>query len=426
MAIAFVRANPISRQKGQSVVASAAYRACEKLYDERREKIQDYTKKGGHIDGGLILPDGVKLTREELWNAVEAFEKRIDARLSKEILVALPKELSVEENIALSKDIAALISREQKADGQVDQYCVDWNIHEPHQEAATDEDGNFLLDENGKRILEDNDNIHLHILSTERAWDFDKSTFRTKKDRDRNSKEWMENMKLKIGELINMRLREKGVQEVDFRSFDVRNEEAKQKTGKELEAPQVHHGPEKTNLDRKRRRRINRTKRNLKNVKDELSRIQKKEKESSKMPVNRTRTEAAKTDFSAWTRKAPEKVEGIKSVSGEKTVKSASGAEVTPSTTVNPKKQAGSPKTISVSVPAPVAKSSKPAEVPKPAPVSFPVAAGPGTSRSGSVNHNQGPKVRCLLCGVIEYPECKKCKFRDKENEVSNDSGYSR
>lgn len=45
MAIAFVRANPISRQKGQSVVASAAYRACEKLYDERREKIQDYTKK---------------------------------------------------------------------------------------------------------------------------------------------------------------------------------------------------------------------------------------------------------------------------------------------------------------------------------------------------------------------------------------------
>jgi hypothetical protein len=415
MAIAFVRANPISRQKGQSVVASAAYRACEKLYDERREKIQDYTKKGGHVDGGLILPDGVKLTREELWNAVEAFEKRIDARLSKEILVALPKELSVEENIALSKDIAALISREQKADGQDEQYCVDWNIHEPHQEAATDEDGNFLLDENGKRILENNDNIHLHILATERAWDFDKSTFKTKKDRDRNSKEWMENMKLKIGELINMRLREKEIQEVDFRSFDVRNEEAKQKTGKELEAPQVHHGPEKTNLDRKRRRRINRTKRNLKNVKDELSRIQKKEKESAKLPVNRTRTEAVKTDFSAWTRKTPEKVE-----------KSTPAAEVISSTTVNPKKQAGRPKIISVSVPAPVAKSSKPAEVPKSAPVSFPVATGPGTSRSGSVNQNQGPKVRCLLCGVIEYPECKKCKFRDKENEISNDSGYSR
>ena len=223
-----------------------------------------------------------------------------------------------------------------------------------------------------------------------------------------------------------MRLREKGIQEVDFRSFDVRNEESKQKTGKELEAPQVHRGPEKTNLDRKRRRRINRTKRNLKSDKEELSRIQKKEKESSKMPVNRTRTEAAKTDFSAWTRKAPEKVEGNKSVSGVKTVKSAPAAEVTSSTTVNPKKQAGSPKPISVSVLASVAKSSKPAEAPKPAMVSFPVAYGSGTSRSGSVNQNQGPKVRCLLCGVIEYPECKKCKFRDKENEISNDSGYSR
>ena len=31
MAIAFIRGNAISRQKGQSVVASAAYRACEKL-----------------------------------------------------------------------------------------------------------------------------------------------------------------------------------------------------------------------------------------------------------------------------------------------------------------------------------------------------------------------------------------------------------
>lgn len=138
MAIAFARANPISRLKGQSAVASAAYRACEKLHDERHDKDHNYKAKSGHIDGGLILPDGVHFTREELWNAVETFEKRIDARLCKEILVALPKELSLEENIQLSKDIAKLVSRELKASGLEDQYCVDWNMHEPHKEAAMD------------------------------------------------------------------------------------------------------------------------------------------------------------------------------------------------------------------------------------------------------------------------------------------------
>ena len=240
MAIAFARANPISRLKGQSAVASAAYRACEKLHDERHDKDHNYKAKSGHID----------------------------ARLCKEILVALPKDLSLEENIKLSKDIAKLVSRELKASGLEDQYCVDWNMHEPHKEAAMDEDGNFLLDENGKRIILNNDNIHLHILITERAWDFEKGTFKTKKDRDRNSKEWMAETKLKIGEVMNQRLREMGLPEVDFRSFEIRNEEAKQKTGKELDAPQEHKGPVKTNSDRTRRRRINRTKRGLKTLHD--------------------------------------------------------------------------------------------------------------------------------------------------------------
>ena len=57
MAIAFIRGNAISRLKGQSVVASAAYRACEKLHDERHchdpdHKDPDYRSKS--IMAGLL------------------------------------------------------------------------------------------------------------------------------------------------------------------------------------------------------------------------------------------------------------------------------------------------------------------------------------------------------------------------------------
>jgi len=406
VAIAFVRANPISRLKGQSAVASAAYRACEQLHDERHVKDHNYKAKSGHIDGGLILPDGVHFTREELWNEVEAFEKRIDARLSKEILVALPKELSLEENRQLSKDIAKLVSRELKKDGLEDQYCVDWNMHEPHKEAAMDEDGNFLLDENGKRIILNNENVHLHIMITERAWDFEKGTFKSKKDRDRNSKEWMADTKLKIGEVMNQRLREKGLPEVDFRSFEIRNEESKQKTGKELDAPQEHHGPVKTNSDRKRRRRINRTKRELKTVQDELARLNKNEKETAKSKNSeRPVASTLKHDFSSWTEKQTDK-SGI----SQQTEKKSSEAKKTTSA-------------VRVAAAAPVVQPSKKVETPAPS-ISVP-AVNVSSSRGGSANQH-GPKVRCMLCGIIEIPECKECKFRDKENGISNNNdGYS-
>ena len=51
MAIALVRARPLSRGNGQSVVACAAYRACEKLHDEYYGKEHDYLKKSGHVAG---------------------------------------------------------------------------------------------------------------------------------------------------------------------------------------------------------------------------------------------------------------------------------------------------------------------------------------------------------------------------------------
>ena len=406
MAIAFIRGNAISRLKGQSVVASAAYRACEKLHDERHcrdpdHKDPDYRSKSGHLAGGLVLPGGKEWTREELWNAVEAFEKRIDARLAKELMVALPKELSTEENMALAKDIANLVAKEIHPDGSEDQYCVDWNMHAPHEEAVCDEEGNYILDENGQKKIQKNDNIHEHILITERAWDSELGTFRKLKDRTRNSKEWMADIKLKIGELMNQRLREKGFPEVDFRSFEVRNAESIEKTGQELEAPQKHRGPVKTNMDRKRRRRINKIKRELKMVQDELRRIEMKELQSKASKYKVSLKPSNKVDLSGWET-------GNESVIESKISKSKKvGKNIFVAT---------SQKTQPIRKP-----KSKPTLPSSALPVPTPIR---GNHKSGSAKHNGGPEVRCIICGIIEKPECHKCRYWDEVKDVFLNSGY--
>lgn len=45
MAIYHFTSKIIARSSGKSSVASAAYRAGEKFYDERQDKVVDYTKK---------------------------------------------------------------------------------------------------------------------------------------------------------------------------------------------------------------------------------------------------------------------------------------------------------------------------------------------------------------------------------------------
>lgn len=274
MAIAFLRANIISRQKGQSAVACAAYRAVEKLHDELQEKIHDYQGKSGHLGGSLILPAGVHLSREQLWNRVENFENRIDARLAKEFVVALPKELSVAENLQLAKEIAEFLSKGSKNDF----FCVDWNVHAPHTEAKTNEDGEFVRDRNGKKILENNGNIHLHAMVCERSWDFSTGNFSKLKNRKRNSKEWLAQIKLDIGKIINSRLREKGIKEIDFRDFETRNKEFKTKTGFDMKHPSKHKGVAKTNDERRKRRRRNRIKREIAKAEIELKLITERQK----------------------------------------------------------------------------------------------------------------------------------------------------
>ncbi|WP_077324114.1 MobQ family relaxase [Virgibacillus siamensis] len=106
MAIYHFSGQMISRGKGQSSIAAAAYRSSEKLYSERYDKINDYSRLV-KPDSFILSPDNApKWTnnREQLWNEVEKIEKQKNAQLAREFNVALPVELSNDQQRKLAKD----------------------------------------------------------------------------------------------------------------------------------------------------------------------------------------------------------------------------------------------------------------------------------------------------------------------------------
>ena len=107
MAIYHCSIKIISRGKGKSAVAAAAYRAGEKITNEFDGEIHDYTRKGGVVHTEILLPDHAPAAfsdRAVLWNAVEKTEKAKNAQLAREIELALPVELTQEQNISLVRE----------------------------------------------------------------------------------------------------------------------------------------------------------------------------------------------------------------------------------------------------------------------------------------------------------------------------------
>jgi len=110
MAIYHFSAKVISRAAGCSAQAAAAYRSASRLHDERLDRHHDFSNKAGVIHSEVLLPDGAPehlSDRERLWNEVEAAEKRIDAQLAREVEFALPRELSTEMGIDLTRSFVA-------------------------------------------------------------------------------------------------------------------------------------------------------------------------------------------------------------------------------------------------------------------------------------------------------------------------------
>jgi len=109
LAIYRLSSKGISRAKGQSSLASAAYRSAEKLTDNRLEKTFDYENRQHVYHNEILLPDNAPdefKNRQNLWNAIEKAETRINSEVAKEYQLALPVELSYDDKIKLVKEFA--------------------------------------------------------------------------------------------------------------------------------------------------------------------------------------------------------------------------------------------------------------------------------------------------------------------------------
>lgn len=129
MAIYHASMKPVSRASGRSAVASAAYRAGERLTNERDGLTHDFSRKQGIEHVEIVLPEGSNAEwakdREALWNAAEAAENRKDARVAREIEIALPHELTAEQRLELTREFAQDLANRYGG-------AVDFAIHQPH------------------------------------------------------------------------------------------------------------------------------------------------------------------------------------------------------------------------------------------------------------------------------------------------------
>lgn len=148
MAIYKINITTVGRSSGHSATAKIAYNSRGKIKDIRTGQIFNYSGSKMRADllyseitcGDLTINNA---ERENLWNTAELTEKRSDSRTAREYVLALPKEFTLEQNKNLVREFAKELTNKYG-------HVADWSIH------------------NEK---EDNDNVHVHILTTTRQFD---------------------------------------------------------------------------------------------------------------------------------------------------------------------------------------------------------------------------------------------------------------
>ena len=238
MALFHLSVTQVKRSEGQSAIASAAYRAGERLYSERYGEYSDYTRKGGVICSDILLPPQAPpeyQNRQTLWNAVENAERGKDAQLAYSFDIALQNEFSLEENIALARQflLEQFVSRGMVVDFAVHQPDKeDGGIPNPHFHVLCPirpirEDGKwgfkqrrvYRLDENGNRILDSKGKPLFDAVPTT----------------DWGSPETLEHWRETWAKMCNAKFEEKGLPcRIDHRSY--------LRQGLDL-LPTVHEGP---------------------------------------------------------------------------------------------------------------------------------------------------------------------------------------
>ena len=224
MALFHLSVTQTKRSAGQSAIASAAYRAGERLYSEYYGEYSDYTRKGGVICSDILLPSHAPpeyADRQTLWNAVEKAERGKNAQLAYSFDIALQNEFSLEENIALARQflLENFVSR-----GMV----VDFAVHQPDREDGGIPNPHFHvlcpirpIEQNGKWGLKQR-RVYELDEDGNRIRDADgKFVFNAVPTTDWGSPETLEYWRQTWAELCNAKFAEKGLDvRIDHRSYE--------------------------------------------------------------------------------------------------------------------------------------------------------------------------------------------------------------
>lgn len=251
-----IRTTIVKASAGKSAVASAAYMAAEKLYDEKLGKSFSYTAKEAVVHKEILLPEHAPKEysdRETLWNEVQAANNKSNSRYARQLIIAIPHEWNREESISRTRDF---LQREFVAKGFIVDFCyheLDGNHHVhamvpirpmgPGQVWQPIEKKVYALDSEGNRIpvidpatgeQKVRERIRDGYHSVEKLWE--RVTVQTN---PWNSKRQLVEMKKAWAEHCNQYLEKEN--HIDYRSYEER--------GITDKLPQVHEGPEARRME---------------------------------------------------------------------------------------------------------------------------------------------------------------------------------
>lgn len=150
MALFYLQIQSVSRGAGRSSTASAAYRAGERIRDERTNTVHNHARRRDVLHTEIFVPQQLAdqplewaRNRERLWNTAEHAEKRHNSRVAREFVVNLPAELAAAQRVTLARTFAAEVAERYGV-------AVDLAVHEPRPDG-------------------DPRNFHAHLLATTRT-----------------------------------------------------------------------------------------------------------------------------------------------------------------------------------------------------------------------------------------------------------------
>ncbi|HYF94016.1 MAG TPA: MobQ family relaxase [Symbiobacteriaceae bacterium] len=213
MAIYYMNVQVIGRSAGRTATGAAAYRAGERIVDERTGRVFDYSRRTGEIETEILAPQGAPewvQDRSQLWNEVERVERRGDAQVAREIVVAFPKELTSGEQREL---IRGYVQEQFVSQGMVADVAIHRNPGNPHA----------------------------HFMLTMR--EIGPEGFSAEKNRDWNRTEALERWREQWATHANRSLERAGVEDrIDHRPLAALGSER---------MPQVHMGPHTSALEKR-------------------------------------------------------------------------------------------------------------------------------------------------------------------------------